>query len=322
MEETLRRYLTETLLEPVQIKPYSTSVFPYFLLDIYRFFELKIYGQRFIAMYLNPASGIPTSSSPANIAKHITLCTEKAGVPCIYVAEAVTAYNRERLIRQRVQFVVPGNQMFLPSLGIDLREYMRKVQQQEKIETLKPAGQATILFLLIHQRKGEYHITDLAAEIGYTKMTISRVIEELEKTNLVRAEERGRAKIVSLNGEPKTVWHKALPMLETPVKRIYQVNVTEVPWNFVRSGETALAHFSNLNEPRRQVVAMTSEQWKSGRLKETPDGQLEIEIWRYEPRHFHVNNYAHPLTLYLRFREHKDERVQMAVEEMMKEYAW
>jgi len=48
----------------------------------------------------------------------------------IYVRAQVTAYNRKRLIEQKVPFIVPGNQMYLPMLAIDLREHFRRIREE------------------------------------------------------------------------------------------------------------------------------------------------------------------------------------------------
>ena len=44
----------------------------------------------------------------------------------VYVTGALASYERKRLIEQKVPFMVPGNQLYLPDLGIDLREYFRQ----------------------------------------------------------------------------------------------------------------------------------------------------------------------------------------------------
>lgn len=317
--------MSEALAEPVWVERHPAAGLPFFLLDAYEFFAIEFFGRRFLAMCERAGFDAQPTASPATIAKHIEVCAEKTGLPCIYVAEAITAYNRERLIKQRVQFVIPGNQMFLPSLGLDLREYYRKALRPKESIALKPAAQAVILFLLARSRQGEFHLTDLAAEMGYTKMTISRVVEELDGAKLIKAEQRGRAKMVTLNGDRRGVWEKALPMLQTPVWQIHRVEScygdSEV-FDAVEAGETALAQYTNLNEPARRVVAVTKDQWTRARLKDVPDGDLEVEVWRYNPKLLAQHNRAHPLTLFLRFRGHEDERVEMAVRDMMKHYEW
>lgn len=42
------------------------------------------------------------------------------------IAATLACCERKRLIEQKVPLLVPGNQLYLPDLGIDLREYFRK----------------------------------------------------------------------------------------------------------------------------------------------------------------------------------------------------
>ena len=44
----------------------------------------------------------------------------------IYVVERLESYERRRLIEQGVPFLVPGNQLYVPDLAMDLREHFRK----------------------------------------------------------------------------------------------------------------------------------------------------------------------------------------------------
>jgi len=54
----------------------------------------------------------------------------------VYVRTRMTAFNRKRLIEQKVPFIVPGNQMYLPTLAIDLRELelSLKDNRDERVE--------------------------------------------------------------------------------------------------------------------------------------------------------------------------------------------
>ena len=47
-------------------------------------------------------------------------------MPVVYVTRTFAPYECKRLIEQKVPFLVPGNQRYLPDLGIDLREHFRK----------------------------------------------------------------------------------------------------------------------------------------------------------------------------------------------------
>lgn len=41
-------------------------------------------------------------------------------MPVVYVTTTLASYERKRLVQQKVPFIVPGNQLYLPELAIDL----------------------------------------------------------------------------------------------------------------------------------------------------------------------------------------------------------
>ena len=71
-----------------------------------------------------------------------------AGHPVVYVTEALASYERRHLIAKKVPFIVPGNQLFLPELGIDLREYFRGRAPTADVH-LSPATQAVLIATLL-----------------------------------------------------------------------------------------------------------------------------------------------------------------------------
>jgi hypothetical protein len=108
----------------------------------------------------------------------------------IYVREQVASHQRKRLIEQRIPFIVPGNQLYLPMLGIDLREHFRK--QRQRPLKFKPATQALVLHLLLHHDDTPRTPVELAERLGYTKMTMSRALDELEAEQLCEVTREGR----------------------------------------------------------------------------------------------------------------------------------
>ena len=114
----LERYLHAALGVAVTTTPWrQRDRLPHFIKEIYGFAETKLLGIPFLlAVDTNPAE-----QSPATLRKHMDLLRTKQNADVIYVRANVTAYNRQRLIEHKVPFIVPGNQMYLPMLAIDLR---------------------------------------------------------------------------------------------------------------------------------------------------------------------------------------------------------
>lgn len=324
MKNQLLRYLENIFGDDIAITARKEIPLPFHMLDNFEFCEVEVLGRRFVAMVDRAAEGRATETTPATLARQIKMVADKTDLPVVYVADAIPAYSRDRMIKQGVQFISPHNQMFIPSLGLDLREYSRKVPSLKagSGKHLKPAAQAALLYLLIKIRGGASHITDMARDLQYTKMTISRVIYELVAAGLVVTETIGRTKRVALDGMPPDVWERALPRMQTPVRHSYRVRHRDDVDQYPLAGETALAHQTYLNEPRVMTIAVANEDIKRLGFELAPDGDVRVEAWRYEPKLFSERGMVHPLTLFLCFRDNPDERIQIALEKMIAEYSW
>lgn len=324
MSKELRNYLEKVFGDDIAITARKEMPLPFYLMDNFDFCEVKVFGQRFLAMIDKTLEDNEAGTTPAVLAKQIKLVADKSDLPVVYVAEAIPAYSRDRLIKQGVQFISPHNQMFIPSLGLDLREYFRKAPNRKNGtgKHLKPAAQAVLLYMLTKLRDGKSYITDIAHKLPYTKMTISRVMEELEDADLVETETIGRLKMVALKGKPREVWERALPKMQTPVRHTYRIRHRNDECQYTLAGETALAYRTELNEPRSITIAVANEDIKHLGFEFVPDGEVHVEAWRYDPKLFSEQGMAHPLTLYLRFRGDHDERIQIALEKLIEVYPW
>lgn len=317
-------YLHETLGTEVRLLawPGAASVAP-FLAERYRFFEAMMLNQS--VLFMADLSRI--EESPANISKHIAQVRAKADWPVIYVRERVTAYNRKRLIEQRVPFVVPGNQMYLPELGIDLREHFRKqVVTQQKF---RPATQALFIHAMLRDREAPLAAMELAPELGYSSMTLSRAFDELEAAKLGESRPAGRERILHFAAPRPELWKLAQPFLKDPVKARHFIQSTSIEGLGPSAGLSALARYSMLDDPKNQVVALSREHWASlrqqGAVTVIPmlePGVVEVEVWSYAPSSYREPGVVDPLSLFLSLQHSADERVNQALNHMMENLSW
>jgi hypothetical protein len=84
-----------------------------------------------------------------------------------------------------------------------------------------------------------------------------------------------------------------------------------------------------LAEPRNIAVALGRDNWKvmqqTGRVETAmidEPGTTTVEIWSYAPVLFADGGWVDRLSLYLALRETQDERVQAALDQMVKEVSW
>lgn len=320
----IREYLNETLgIEVSPVKWANSRRLPLFLRDGYAYFEVSVLSTPCLLM----CDEGHDARSPATVRKHIEQVRAKWEGDIVYVRDQLAAYERKRLIEQKVPFIVPGNQLYLPTLGIDLREHFRT--RHQTAPTLSPAAQAVVLYLLLRADQEVHTPAELADRLGYTKMSMSRAFNELEAEDLGDVAMQGRQRCLTLGMSRRDLWQKSLPLLRSPVKQRQRLHakLSDAPW--VTAGLTALAHYSMLAAPQTTTVATTTKQWKQLRQKfdwkpaaaSDPDA-LEVELWSYEPKLLATDNVVDRLSLYLSLKDDDDERVQGSLEEMMEGIPW
>lgn len=300
--------------------------FPHFLRAGYTFYQMHLLGRPCLLM----ADKEPARPA-AVIRKHIAQVRAKWDDDILYAREKMTYDQRCRLIEEKIPFVVPGNQMYLPMLGIDLREHFRPVRQ--KATAFSPATQAVVLLLLTDAERRPYKVMELVDRLGYTKMTLSRSLNELRDHDIGIVQAEGRARHVAFDGPRRALWERVLPLLKSPVKQRYfvygGVDAIATHEQDTDAGLTALAAYSILAAPRIPMTAVTTRQWKEietrpgvARTTESDPNAVGVEVWSYGPRLFAKEGICDPFSLYLSLKDDQDERVQMALDEMMEAIQW
>ena len=321
--EKLTGYLEETLGIEVDPSPWRDQRLPHFLKETYEFSEIELLGRRCLLML----DSTRTEQAPAALRKHIGLLQPRWNGEIIYVRSRLTAYNRKRLVEQKVPFIVPGNQMYLPTLGIDFREHFKRLHAEPEI--LSPSAQMLLLHVLLHAPEEVVIPKEAATRLGYSAMSMTRAFNELAETGLADVAMMGKERHLRLAAAPLDTWTKAQPFLRSPVKKRVCIQQVEASAPGPSAGLTALAEHSMLAPPARATHALSQKDWASLRrhrkIVEVPDQDpeaLEIEVWSYAPAQFAKGDRVDPLSLYLSLRESKDERIAASLEELMEKVKW
>ena len=320
----LERYLHDALGVSVKTTPWSgVGQLPPVLREKYRFAKAELLGLR--ALLVIDAN--PEEQSPATVRKHLDMLQSKQPAELIYVRARVTAYNRKRLIEQKVPFIVPGNQMYLPMLAIDLREHFRRIR--EEAPTFSPSTQVVVLHAMLRDAGQVLIPSEMAPLLGYSAMTMTRAFDELETAKLAVVTVRGRERCLRFIGDRREIWEKAQPFLRNPVSKRLFIRRIHGAEGATRAGLTALAHYSMLAPPAYTTYALSREEWKTLRQQhkiievpvQDPDVS-EIEVWWYSPARFAEHGMVDQLSLYLSLKADHDERTETALEEMMEKIEW
>lgn len=318
--ESLKSYLREALNISVEFHPWKIpGNFPFFLMDSYEFYKFSIFDRPCLLMIAKEGSEI----TPGLIDKHYKQVQKNCNDFIVYAQSSLSSYNRKRLVIQGIPFIIPGNQMYLPHFGIDLREHFRMLHSK-KDKTFSPATQAVIIYALTRQTDEKLTSSQLAEKLGYALMTINRIFAELKAAHIGEFFLERRERWWTFSNK-QSLWEQAAPFLRSPVKkRIWLKNHRPK----IIAGLTALSHFSLLAPPLLPVFATSLNQWEKWRqlgLEElpTPDtAEVELEIWLYNSDLFAKDDRVDPFSLYLSLKASQDERVESALEELMEKIKW
>lgn len=303
----------------------ETERWPLYLAEAYDVRRCDLAGSTFLALHLRQ-----TEFTPHTFAKHADWILERTGLRSLFIFDALALRQRRRLIEAKIPFVCPGNQLYLPDLGLDLQEQVKTAPQ--KVTHLAPAAQVLVLACL-HRKitPGEpFTGVSLGVTFGYTKMTMARALHELRQLQWVETEGNRQSSRHRFVVASQDLWAQARPRLRSPVtKRLYLEEW--FPEEKFKAGETALEELTLLGHSRRATWAVTPLQWKT--LQHEPSTHLipeaakanahaEFELWRYDPALLATTPLVDSLSLVLSLQDNTDERIQMAVDDVLRKFPW
>ncbi len=328
----LRNYLEINLgiqLEVIPVSKQELNRLPMFIGEIYTVYQVKLFNNDFLLIQYKDADGFSISQ----LENHFNLLNQKLENKLVLLVENLSSLNRTRLIEKGINFIVPGKQMFLLDLGIDLREINQNWRHKKKSEKLLPSAQVLLLYHLLRGsdqwNPESASFTQLALKFNYTKMAITKAVDNLVYHELCKVEGT-KEKYIRFIGDKGQLWQVALPLLVNPVyKRIY---VDEMPegMHLLQANESALPEYSDMNPSQQKYYAIEKGEFydlqKNGQLKNPNDyeGMFCLELWKYNPailtEGISIQNNVDPLSLYLSLRDIHDERVEMALKNITEKY--
>ncbi len=313
-------YFQRTLGLKIQIKPVSGISLPFYLASLYSIASTEIEGRKLLFCELAGDE----QPSPAQLRKHATELRERTSLELVFVLPGLSSWDRARLIEGRVAFVVPGRQLYLPALLIDLREHFAR--ERERSDRLSYPAQFLVLLQLLQGNVEGKTVRGLSREFSYSATTMSRAVRELEALGLVETGE-GKARPLHFPADRQSFWNTALPHLHTPIKALCFVPAGSGLPQLPRAGMSALASLSMLNDDARQTYAISAPDVKllvadgRARKQSMDEGDSRLEVWAYDPEVLAGENAktVDPLSLYLSLTGENDERVRQALVGLVKE---
>lgn len=250
-----------------------------------------------------------------------------AGMSVVLWLDAVSTYQRNALIKNKIPFIVPNSQIYVPELGMCIKELC--AGKREKVEKLSAIAQYLLLYFIYEEKQEEISQSELMEHLDMSAMNISRAVLELQGLGLVETRKEGTRKLVKAVAKGKELYQLSRKFLQSPVQKIIYVASIHYDMGLPYAGETALAKRSMLNFPKCTVFAMDKKKSKDIPKEYLIDPKfvadcdyVEIELWKYNPRTFAIDGIVDIVSLVEALKNIEDERVEMQIKEILEEYKW
>ena len=124
MIKNIENYLKENIDTNAYISPWQNkSNFPIFLKDMYNFYDMNVLGNDCILLDLRNKAPLLK-----DVKKHIKRVEELGEKRVVLNLNVITRHMRKTYIENRIPFIVENGQMYLPLLGLDLKDAPEKLK--------------------------------------------------------------------------------------------------------------------------------------------------------------------------------------------------
>lgn len=330
--ETLEKQLTDYLESITGIRPdlqregaERSRGLPLFLRERYGLRSLRIFGRKCLLAIEAPDW---EPGSPSEYSSHAQALQDTLGEHVAIVLPRIPSYARNRMVQAGIPFIVPGSQMFLPSMMVDLRERFGTPPAAPG-KRLTPAAQCILLYHLLREPLEGVPLRSIAEKVGYSAMNLSRAKDELEAADLCSTGRHGRSLVLEFPNRGHALWLKALPFLSSPVRKSHWIDWKKAGYPAIRAGLTALSHRTMIEDDRIPTFALLQETYRlnleKGLFHGCPspsEANVQLEAWSYNPLLLGGEKDVDPLSLILSLRHSADERVQQQLEILIGEVRW
>jgi len=314
LEAKLTDYLRTTIGVAPRLAPAEIRL-PAFLEAAFAFRTTTLFGKDLLFCF--PSDDL--TLSPSELAEKNDVLRSKSGLDPVFVFDTISSWDRARLVAKRVSFIVPGTQLYLPNLLVDMRE--RFPASRTTPDRLPWTAQFLILYHLQRESIEGKSVRGLARRFGLSATTVSRAVTALEGAG-ISASPQGKEKPLAFSANRVELWQKSYPLLRSPVERRWYISCPCEFAGWVQSGETALGILTDIDSGGAACVAAQSSAvrahplYAAGAFCQRSSGEPEtvVEAWAYDPRPLSKNDVVDSCSLALAFSREGDERIVKALE--------
>ena len=302
-------YIEKTLGLKACYQPWNhTAELPYYLLDRYDFQQVTLDSVKTLFIY--PKTEL---DQLASIKKQVAKIQKFEPLPVVIILNNISRSRLQYMISAHIPFIVPQKQIYLPFMGIVLQN--RFGAESVRAEELQPSAQV-LFFYYLYQKKKQIYMSDASKKLGFSAMTVTRAVRQLEQTAFFTTEKEGVQKKLIGRFTARELYDKMQPYLTSPVRKTIYVDKSVSLSSMRIAGMSALSQMSMINPPNILCYAVSG---KKGELTGTDilmdaSAQVKIELWKYDPGILSLNDAVDPLSLAVSLKEEPNERIEEAVD--------
>lgn len=282
---------------------------PAVLIEQYKCYISSLFGIPVMLCYPKEVKTL----TPAQIQRHMQIMSDKCGIISIIVIRDIPSYNIQRLIHQRVNFIIVGKQMFVPSLLMDLRKLPQTGKDiKEEIPAL---AQCLILHsILFGPLWMSVHEIMEAFDVSYS--TANRAVRWLKSKELVLVS-RGEEKKVQMMKSGRSLWESCITYLSSPIEKV--VYSDKKPDGASLTGMDAVRYYTNTADPNEGTCYAISKRQLSEitAFDEKGNHPYTIEVWKYNPKLLSQSAVVDILSLYICHKADRDEEYTKMLENLI-----
>lgn len=262
---------------------------------------------------------------------------EKLGPLVLVIADRMPPKHRPLLVKFRIPFIYKNESVFVPNLGVKIGN-LKKFEDQPKQELapqkkeLTPFALKILAGFLTNQIPQEFTQKLLLETLqDKTKLSASKLspaLIELTQRELLNAHGAGPTKSYTQENHQR-VWERLLSFPLAPLFKEVEANyLPKPPGDYIVAGEAALASYSNLANPNKNIIAVTTNEFrlsfqsvsKKFLVQESQITTL-VQVWKEDPTLFAIDGVQNPIEVFFALQKNQDERIQLSLDEMLEKHS-
>ena len=291
-----------------------------YMSNLFTFYQVNLLQVEFLLVKTN------CDLTCSQLAQYFEQIEKIVGKPISFYTDSLTTYKRKKMFEHKIAFITKGGQFYLPFLAL----HMYKEKEQKKVNNKKFSALTQYIYLyLLYKEEATFDVEELVHNLNITKMSVSRALKHLEEVGVVRHSISGKTKRKNLYErlDKKTFYQKGKDYLCNPIKETIYVKEISDKTNFKKSGLYALSQSTMLAHSKPEIWAISKNQINKLQLniiskeKALEEHGMIIQVTNYDIQKLTNNDEIDPISLIYSLDE-KDERIELAIEEMMEDKIW